>query len=456
MIDPTHWTERDQQAWQLVNKRAQAAPGLDSAKFLDINFYVEQARDMAGELAAFYNPRAKDPVGALTIPEILSVIELAAQDMYQLIDQYIPGGHLLTVNDLRLARRATGWYQSGMNLYWLIAALFNPVDVGIRYVASRLGMSQAFQMLQKDLLVWFYTAYLNRLGTYLVELNSGRLRVGAVRYRELVRGQTISPSLQPVSGGGTTPIAAVDQVPQVTITLIGQVKAGKSSLVNALLGEQRARTDVLAATSEVTRYQLQPPGIATQLILLDTQGYAHIGPREDHVRITLEAAQQSDLLLLVLHARNPARQADVTLLQKLHAWFVERPDLKRPPILAVLTHIDLLSPAMEWSPPYNWQQPQSPKEQQISRAMAVTREQLGEFLVGVVPVCTAIDRVFGINEWLLPVVLNLLDEAHGVGLLRCLRAEFEADKIRKVFSQLLAAGKESGKILWRTLMKEDG
>jgi predicted GTPase len=408
---------------------------------------------MARELAVFYNPGAQDPVGALTIPEILSVIELAAQDLYQLVDQYIPGGHLLTINDLRLARRATGWYQSGMNLYWVIAALFNPVEVGVRYVASRLGLSQAFQMMQKDLLVWFYTAYLNRLGTYLVELNSGRLRVGAVRYRELVRGQTTSSSLPPVPDPGATPTALVPQVPRVAISLIGQVKAGKSSLINALLGEQKARTDVLAATTEVTRYQLQPPGMATQLVLLDTQGYAHIGPREDHVRITLEAAQQSDLLLLVLHARNPARQADLTLLQKLRAWFVERPDLKKPPILAVLTHIDLLSPAMEWSPPYNWQQPERPKEQQVSRAMAVTREQLGEYLVGVVPVCTAVDRVYGINEWLLPAAINLLDEAQGVGLLRCLRAEFEAEKFRKVFSQLLAAGKEGGKILWQSLSR---
>ncbi len=39
----------------------------------------------------------------------------------------------------------------------------------------------------KILLVWFYTAYVHRLGTYLIELNSGRLRIGAVRYRELMQ-----------------------------------------------------------------------------------------------------------------------------------------------------------------------------------------------------------------------------------------------------------------------------
>jgi hypothetical protein len=35
--------------------------------------------------------------------------------------------------------------------------------------------------------LWFYTAYVHRLGTYLIELNSGRLRIGAARYRELMQ-----------------------------------------------------------------------------------------------------------------------------------------------------------------------------------------------------------------------------------------------------------------------------
>jgi GTPase SAR1 family protein len=83
---------------------------------------------------------------------------------------------------------------------------------------------------------------------------------------------------------------AVDQVREVTVALVGQVKAGKSSLVNALLGEQRARTDVLPATGGVERYQLQPPDIPTRLVLLDTVGYAHAGPRADQLAATREAA----------------------------------------------------------------------------------------------------------------------------------------------------------------------
>ena len=201
----------------------------------------------------------------------------------------------------------------------------------------------------------------------------------------------------------------------------------------------------------MTRYELQPEGIPTRLVLLDTVGYAHTGPKEDQLRATREAAQHSDVLLLVLHARNPARQADLSMLQELRQWFAARPDLKMPRVLAVLTHIDLLSPAMDWSPPYNWERPQRPKEKSIDAATAAVREQLGEYLVGVVPVCVAAGKVYGVEEWLLPALTEMLDEAHAVGLLRVLRIEFDAEKVRKVIRQMKSVALEAGKLLWRTL-----
>jgi predicted GTPase len=228
---------------------------------------------------------------------------------------------------------------------------------------------------------------------------------------------------------------------------MGQVKAGKSSLINAILGEQRANTHVLPETREVTRYDLRLDD--TRLEILDTTGYGHTGPREDQLQATMNAAQQADVLLLVLHARTGARQPDLLMLQSLRKWFDSRPDLKPPPIIAVLTHIDLLAPAMEWQPPYPWQQPTRVKEQQIAEAVVAVREQFADFVVGVVPVCVAEGRVYGVQEWLLPTVVELLDEARAVAMLRCLRAEKDAGKVRKVFHQLLEAGKAAATLLVR-------
>jgi predicted GTPase len=438
---PIHWTERDARAWELVEGRARAGADLPADQLADPAHYQATALDMARELAAFYHPGAEDPLSGLTIPEILAVIEMAAHDLGELVEHYLPGGHLLTVADWRRARQAVDWYQSANNIYWAIAALFNPVKTAARYTGSTIGLSPPWQMLQQHLFVWFYTAFIHRLGTYLIDLNSGRLRVGAARYRELLAACTA-----PAAG----------EVPLVTVTLLGQVKAGKSSLVNALLGEQRAHTDVLPATASVQRYELQPPEIATRLVLVDTVGYGHAGPRADQLAATHEAVQQSDLLLLVLHARNPARRADVVLLDELRDWFAAHPDLKRPPLVAVLTHVDLLSPALEWTPPYHWQDGVRPKEENVRAAVDAARGQLGERVGALVPVCTAPGKVWNVEEGLLPAVMERLDEAHGVALLRCLRAEADTGKVRRIFHQLLGLAREAARAALRHLGQQRG
>jgi small GTP-binding protein len=456
--EPGYWTERDRQAWKLVQARSEAAAKLPPDQLITFQFYVDTARDMAQELARFYHPKMKDPIGPLTIPEILAAVELAAQDLSAMVETYLPAGHLLTIDNWRRAKQISDWYQTASNIYWLISAVFAPVETGVRYATTRMGMSRPWQLLQENLIAWFATAYVHYLGTYLVDLNSGRLRVGAKRYRELLRqwnterGEGSAPPAAP--DGQATPVTtpspadSADQVREISLTIIGQVKAGKSSFINALLGEQRALTDVLPATDEVTVYQLQPAGIPTRLRLFDTVGYGHTGPRADQLRATAEAARQSDLIILVLHARNPARQADLEMVKELRAWFLSKPDLRMPPILGVMTHIDLLSPALEWAPPYNWVEPQRPKEHQIQQARNALKDQLGEYLVGIVPLCTAPGKVYGLDEWLWPTLVELLDEAHAVALLRCIRAEANLGKVRKVFRQFLEAGTLAVKVLW--------
>ncbi|MBI1913201.1 MAG: 50S ribosome-binding GTPase [Planctomycetes bacterium] len=446
MTPPAHSTERDKQAWQLIAARAKAASRLDSDKLSNPQHYLDVAQEMGRELAVHYYPNTEDLIGSLTVPEILAVVELAAHDLAEMVDRYLPGGHLLTIRDWQRAKTAADWYQRASNVLWAISAVLSPISTATRYAASRVGLSTPLKMLQQNLILWFYTAFLQRLGTYLIELYSGRLRVGARRWRELVLGEKHpKPALE--ADGEEPPEAAR----VVTLTLMGQVKAGKSSLINALLGERKAQTDVLPMTSLVERYHLSPPGIASEMVLLDTVGYGHSGPKQDQVEATREAAKQSDLLLLVLHARNPARQADLEMLRNLRTWFEGKPELKMPGVIAVMTHIDLLSPAMEWAPPYDWQHPKRPKEKSIHDALAAVEEQLGEYVAAVVPVCAAPGKVFGLEQALLPALTVRLDEAHAVSLLRCLHAEGDTRKVLKVFDQFLAVGKTIVRAVWQDL-----
>lgn len=457
---PVHYSERDREAMKLVETRAHEVANLSGDKIGDWRFYVDTAHEMAMQLARFYNPGAADPVAHLTIPEILAVVELAAHDLNVTVNEYLPAGHLLTVQNWRQARQATEWYQTASQVYYLVSAIFSPIGTGVRYATSQMGMSKPWQLLQQNLYAAFYTFYVREVGKYLIDVYTGRLRGGAQRYREVLRGETIkdgaAPSIPPVTTSVAPAFEEAERVKQVTLLVLGQVKAGKSSFINALLGERRAATDVLPATNTVSRYELQPKDIPTRLVLLDSAGYGHTGPKEDELRGTEDAARSADLLLLVMHALNPARQADLDMLKRLREWYARRPELRMPPVLGVMTHVDLLSPAMEWAPPYHWPEPTRPKEKSIKEAWEAAREQLGPYLVGVVPVCTASGKVYGIDEWFLPTLAELMDEAHAVALLRCLRAEADTGKVKKVFHQLLTAGREAARIAWGTNVPNQG
>jgi predicted GTPase len=162
----------------------------------------------------------------------------------------------------------------------------------------------------------------------------------------------------------------------------------------------------------------------------------------DQLEATTVAVQQSDLVLLVLHAHDPARQQDVQFLAALRDWFRSRPDLKMPRVLGIMTHIDLLSPVMEWNPPYDWGSPQRPKEKSIHDAIAAAKEYLGPHTIDILPACVAEGKVYGVSEWVVPKAVETLDDARAVSLLRCLYAEADAGKIRKILRQLVAASKQ--------------
>ena len=430
-----HWTEQDRQAWHLVEAQAKEVAGMKPDQLLSFPTYIETGQKMALEMARFYHPGAGDPIGSLTLPEILAVVELAAHDLREMVDEYLPGGHLLTVNDLRRFKQVADWYPVARNITWIISGIFSPFTTAIRYAASQAGLARPWQLLQDNVILWFFTAYVHRLGKYLIDLNSGRLQISPQRYRELQKAN------RPHTSGENPAADPADDVRSVTFALIGQTNAGKSSLINALLGNQQAITDVLPATAHLQRYQLQSPGIPTRFQLLDTEGYGTKGPGEGPMRVTQDAARQADVVLLVLHARNPARQADLDLLENLTGYFAKHKELRKPPILAVLTHIDLLSPSLEWAPPYDWHAPARIKELQIQEAVAAVQEQLAPRLTGVIPICAAPGKVFNVQEELLPALVALLDQAHAVALLRCLKAEIDAGKVRRVFSQMLSAGK---------------
>jgi uncharacterized protein len=439
-LDRTHWTPQDQAATEIVKAEQQRVGDYTKAQLCDPQFYTQITQDLALKIAQHYYPKAQDPLGQRTVVEILAAVQLISEDVEEWFLKYVPGGHLVTVSQWRLLSHAPGWWTAASNAGWVASILLNPLNLG-RYFVSKFAVDPLSGQVQQNLLGLFYTSYIRQAGYYLIELNSGRLQGGSERYRRWVQ-RLESPSPPPTATG---PLSENPSTPvTITIALLGQVKAGKSSLANALVGQRVAATDVLPATKQVQRISYSHPDRGDRFVLLDTTGYSDAGATLDQIKETREAVRQADLVLLVLDARSPARDADVKTLSNLADWYASQPQLKPPPVLAVLNKIDGLSPVMEWSPPYNWKTPIRPKERNIAAAMDYIREVFGTKIKGVIPTCSDSehDRVTGIDTDLVPAMAMQLDQARSAALLRELHSEFARDKYTQIAGQVWEIGKK--------------
>jgi predicted GTPase len=451
---PNYWTDRDKAAWKVVEAHAAAIKPLRMDQLGDTTAlmpYTKEAEALALKVAQIYRPGTEDPAGHLTIPEILTCAELVATDMSQLVDKYVPGSSFLTISHMKMARKAADYYQTASNIYWVVSAAMNPLKTVVQYAGSQLGLQPGMSQIQNNALHWFFLTFVHQLGHYLIELNSGRLKVGAKRYRELMAKHEAPPTT-----AAPPPAAAADiesetrlDIHRVTVSVVGPVKAGKSSLINAIFGETRTAVAQVPLTAASTRYDLDQAGLPP-LSVMDTIGFGVDGPTDADIANAMEAAKAGDVLVLALPARSAARAPEVQFLDRVREAFARQPQLKMPPVVVALTHIDQLTPAMEWAPPYDWPSGVRPKEKSIREAVAAVKETFGAKVMEVVPVCGAAGKEYGVREVLVPVVAKHLDDARGVGLLRALHLEGLIDHTKKTIGQLVSVGKE----LWKQFMKK--
>lgn len=443
-VDPLkperHWTPRDRDAAEVVTRFQQQVDDATPQQLVDPQFYLQQSQELARQIARVYHPRDDDPVASLTVPELLAAGRLALDDLEEWVITSIPGSRLLTVRQWRWLSRAPRWFRRARDISWAAMLLLNPANI-VRYISSRYTLDPVTQELQTEILAAVYLRFIRQLGFYLIEMNSGRLRGGAEHYREVFGTET--PAHASHDRGVASTSSPLPSEP-LTLALVGQAKAGKSSLINALLGEHRAEIDVLPKTSDVERYALDLGEAGGVIELLDTPGYSEAGPDTRQQAAIQQAVCAADIMLLVLDAHHPAREADRRLMEELSAWYAQHAEWKPPPVIAVLTHIDLLRPASEWAPPYNWRSPSGKKEQSIHDAVGYVFEIFGDRLAAVIPVALAEQPTSadGVREDLLPALVASLPEGRAAQLLRLYYEELDRERLRELGRQALAAGRQ--------------
>ena len=237
---------------------------------------------------------------------------------------------------------------------WRLVRLWNPAAAVGREI-SRIFDDKFGTVLLDRLRARMTQEFVLEVGRAAIDLYSGRLALSEEELR-LARERDGAP-------------AAVEPVAPVRILLVGQVNAGKSSLVNALAQETRCAVGPLPTTARAAEYQLELEG-RPAVSLVDMPGLG------DGVEPELLAqAERADLVLWVASATQPARSPDRQGLDHFRAWAATQLARRAPRVVLALTHVDELRPANEWMPPYDVATPAGPKARNILRRDQFRRER---------------------------------------------------------------------------------
>lgn len=432
---PQTFTEFDRKAWSLVEAEATQGENLAMAALTTFDTYIDTGRRLATRLAAHYHPLSADPIERVPVIELLTALELAAEDMTQLCRQ-VPGGDLVTTADWKKAVVAANYFQKASDVYSYLLPLFNPVTGVSRLASQHLMVKPAWKNMQQNLLRWFFRAYVNRLGTHLVELYSGRLVIGAVGYRKLHR------KLQK-----NAPVVDPTEVP-LTVALVGRKGSGKSSLLGQIqhLRDSEVSTGLTAAATRL-------PGLdrlrSARLVEVD---YYTAGPGKESARDratrrhAVKKAVEADLLILVVDSRADDHAGDLAFVQDWGRWFVEHPETVAPPALAVLTHVDATGLPGEWSPPHDWAAGGRTREAAVRGKLEALRQALPPPVVEVAVGPSPVSTTAAAGE-LVRTLAQLCDRAERGALIRQLRIASTQSKTDRLLRQV----GEQGRSLWGSI-----
>lgn len=431
--EPT-WAPHEHAAWAAVRRLSSEADGtvLEHRRRM-----LASAEQTIEAVARHYHAERAEPVLEFTLPELLLLIERTSARLRVLLLEQVPLSHRLKAGHLM---RAWGYrpmlaagFEHGRKVYALmrIARAVNPVYALVAELRDHL-MDDLFQNLQANVRRKIVRIWIEELGRAAIELYSGRLRVDAQGHAGVAEGE----GLEGVATEAAAPGA-------LRLLIAGRTNAGKSTLVNGLLGELDAGVDALPLTSGFDGYELRQEGVPS-IHLIDSPGV----DAEAELSGFVERAFACDLVLWIAPANRADRAVDRAALDAMRARFAAEPARKMPPLIVVASHVDRLSPMREWAPPYNVDGPSAPKAQSIRAALETIAADLLVPIETVVPM--RLDTVPPYNLDLLWLRLEaVMGEAQRVRWVRVLRSALGRRRRKQPWEQLAGAGRMVGSFLKR-------
>ncbi len=383
------WLAHDQQLWDALNDTIQQQLQQNA----DWGALREHALSLVAQAAKHYHTLRKHQTLAFSVIELLTMTEEVSRRYRVLLKTHVPAVEHVNLSTLRWLYDHRDKYETGMKVWNVYRMLRVLTPTGLLAEARAQLMDHVFGDVSSNVQFALKRALLQEVAAVAIDLYSGRFKVVD---HELAHSSTFTASQ-----------AQLAPPPEpLRVGFVGQISAGKSSLINALLGNLVAEVGQLPTTPHT---QIYPVTLAetTVMQLVDLPGLDN-SPTTNAV--ILEQLSQCDVVIWVLKANQPARAADVAFKQAWDDWFAQPQQLKRRPpvVLGVLNQVDRLPPIHE-PLPADWQHGTTAKAQTLRDALAYNQSLLK--LPTIVPLAlgqTSPYNLAAVQQW--------LDENYASGL----------------------------------------
>lgn len=266
-----------------------------------------------------------------TVPEALLLIDQISVRFRSDIRRHLPFADSISVGTLHwlwrhrdLARRLKSHGMTAWRVFRAVQSL--PIAI-LREIEGAIAEGHT-SFATKEGIAVIQSLLLEEVAAAAVDLYSGRLRFSDAELLDLRLSSAEEDFAQ---------LASPDM--PLRIAIAGQVSAGKSSLINALLGEHLAETDVVQTTEKSQTYPAEFGDLS--VVLLDTPGLD--GSEKVSAKV-LKELWSADMVLWTIRANRPAREIDRAAIQAFRNHYAEDTDRRMPPMIVIISCVDELLP----------------------------------------------------------------------------------------------------------------